>query len=88
MVSRAAAAVRTRPRRERESEVLVWPDLVFIEFISAVLFSIALLVLSAMVNAPLLNRADPDTTPNPSRRRGTSSTCRSCCCTWSRPGPG
>ena len=67
MVSRAAAAVRTRPRRERESEVLVWPDLVFIEFISAVIFSIALLVLSAMVNAPLLNRADPDTTPNPSK---------------------
>lgn len=67
MVSRAATAVRTRPRREREAEVLVWPDLVFIEFISAVIFSIALLVLSAMVNAPLLNRADPDTTPNPSK---------------------
>lgn len=67
MVSRAAAAVRVRPRRERDSEVLVWPDLVFIEFISALIFSIALLVLSAMVNAPLLNRADPDTTPNPSK---------------------
>ena len=67
MVSRAAAAIRTRPRREREAEVLVWPDLVFIEFISAVVFSIALMVLSAMVNAPLLNRADPDTTPNPSK---------------------
>ena len=25
------------------------------------------MVLSAMVNAPLLNRADPDTTPNPSK---------------------
>ena len=67
MVSRAAAAVRTRPRREREAEVLVWPDLVFIEFISALIFSVALMVLSAMVNAPLLNRADPDTTPNPSK---------------------
>ncbi len=67
MVSRAAAAIRTRPRREREAEVLVWPDLVFIEFISALIFSIALLVLSTMVNAPLLNRADPDTTPNPSK---------------------
>ncbi len=67
MVSRAAAAIRTRPRREREQEVLVWPDLVFIEFISALVFSIALMVLSAMVNAPLLNRADPDTTPNPSK---------------------
>ena len=67
MVARAAAAVRRRPRREREEEVLVWPDLVFIEFISAVIFTIALLVLSAMVDAPLLNRADPDTTPNPSK---------------------
>lgn len=67
MVARAAAAVRRRPRREREEEVLVWPDLVFIEFISAVLFTLALLVLSAMLDAPLLNRADPDTTPNPSK---------------------
>ena len=67
MVARAAAAARRRPRREREEEVLVWPDLVFIEFISAVIFTIALLVLSAMVDAPLLNRADPDTTPNPSK---------------------
>ena len=69
MVSRAAAAVavRTRPRRERESEVLVWPDLVFIEFIAAVLFTIGLMVLSTMVDAPLLNRADADTTPNPSK---------------------
>ena len=67
MATRAAAAVRTRARRQREEEVLVWPDLVFVEFISAVLISIALLVLSAMVNAPLLDRADPDTTPNPSK---------------------
>ena len=31
------------------------------------LFTIALLVLSAFVNAPLLDRADPNTTPNPSK---------------------
>ena len=67
MATRAAAAIRTRARRQREEEVLVWPDLVFVEFISAVLISISLLVLSAMVNAPLLDRADPDTTPNPSK---------------------
>ncbi len=67
MVARAAAAVRRRPRREREEEVLVWPDLVFIEFIAAVLFTLSLLVLSTMVDAPLLNRADGDTTPNPSK---------------------
>ncbi|MEE9278227.1 MAG: menaquinol-cytochrome C reductase, partial [Dehalococcoidia bacterium] len=67
MATRAATAVRTRPRREREEEVLVWPDLVFIEFISAVLFTLSLLVLSTFLNAPLLDRADPDTTPNPSK---------------------
>lgn len=63
----AASPARTRPRREREEEVLVWPDLVFIEFISAVLFSISFLLISAVVNAPLINRANPDVTPNPSK---------------------
>lgn len=67
MAERVLAAVRRKPRREREEEVLVWPDLVFVEFIAAVLFSITLVVLSSFLNAPLLNRADPDTTPNPSK---------------------
>lgn len=58
---------RPRPKREREEEVLVWPDLVFIEFISAVLFTITFLILSTFINAPLLNRANPDKTPNPSK---------------------
>ena len=88
MATRVATAVRARPRRAREEEVLVWPDLVFVEFIAAVLFTISLLVLSSFLNAPLLDRADPDTTPNPSKAPGTSSTCRSCCCTWSRLGRG
>ncbi len=63
----AADAVRRRPRREREEEVLVWPDLVFVEFISAVLITVAMMVLTTMANAPLLTRADPDVTPNPSK---------------------
>src|SRR3990172_5180208 len=67
MATRAATAVSARARREREDEVLVWPDLVFIEFVAAVLFTISLLILSAVLDAPLLNRADPDTTPNPSK---------------------
>ena len=67
MAERVVAALQRRPRREREEEVLVWPDLVFVEFISAVLFSISLVVVSVFINAPLLNRADPDTTPNPSK---------------------
>ena len=62
-----ATKSRPRPKREREEEVLVWPDLVFIEFISAVLFTITFLILSTLINAPLLNRANPDLTPNPSK---------------------
>ncbi len=62
-----APVARPRPRREREEELLVWPDLVFVEFISAVLFTITFLILSTMINAPLLNRANPDITPNPSK---------------------
>jgi menaquinol-cytochrome c reductase cytochrome b/c subunit len=64
---RAPGAARPRPKREREEEVLVWPDLVFVEFISAVLFTITFLLLSVFINAPLLNRANPDVTPNPSK---------------------
>jgi len=62
-----AGATRPRPKREREEELLVWPDLVFVEFISAVLFTITFLILSTLMNAPLLNRANPDLTPNPSK---------------------
>ncbi|TET97532.1 MAG: hypothetical protein E3J29_04425, partial [Dehalococcoidia bacterium] len=66
---REALAVppRPRPKREREEEVLVWPELVFIEFISAVLFTITFLIVSVFINAPLLNRANLDLTPNPSK---------------------
>ena len=62
-----AQPARPRPKREREEEVLVWPDLVFIEFISAVVFTITFLILSVFINAPLLNRANADVTPNPSK---------------------
>lgn len=57
----------TRPRREREQELLVWPDLVFVEFIAAVLFTLTFVILSTVVDAPLLNRANLDITPNPSK---------------------
>jgi hypothetical protein len=63
----AAAPAQTRPRREREEEVLVWPDLVFVEFIAAVLFTFLFTVISALVRAPLINRANADVTPNPSK---------------------
>jgi len=63
----ASEAVRGRMRRQREEELLVWPDLVFIEFISAVVFTVLLLGLSVMVNAVLLDQANPAVTPNPSK---------------------
>ncbi len=62
--ARTAAVERPRPKREREEEVLVWPDLVFIEFIAAVLFTLTFIVLSVFIDAPLLNRANPDVTPD------------------------
>jgi hypothetical protein len=65
--SEPAPRARVRPKREREEELLVWPDLVFVEFICAVLFTITFSILSTMINAPLLNRSNPDVTPNPSK---------------------
>ena len=67
-----ATAVVARPvarpqARARDEEVLVWPDLVFVEFISALLFTITLFILSAVMNAPLLDQANADVTPNPSK---------------------
>jgi len=61
------AASLPRQKREREEELLVWPDLVFIEFIAAVVFTLAFTILSAVLNAPLLNRANLNVTPNPSK---------------------
>ena len=67
-----ATAVVARPvarpqARARDEEVLVWPDLVFVEFIAAMVFTITLFVLSFLVNAPLLDEANADVTPNPSK---------------------
>jgi len=67
-----ATAVVARPvarpqARARDEEVLVWPDLVFVEFISAMLFTITLFALSVVMNAPLLDQANADVTPNPSK---------------------
>ncbi|MCC7366255.1 MAG: hypothetical protein IT303_18000 [Dehalococcoidia bacterium] len=67
-----ATAVVARPvarpqARARDEEVLVWPDLVFIEFIAAMLFTITLFFLATVMNAPLLDQANADVTPNPSK---------------------
>ena len=56
-----------RQKRSRDQELLVWPDLVFVEFICAILFTITFVLLSVVVNAPLLDRANANITPNPSK---------------------
>ena len=50
-----------------DDKVLVWPDLVYIEFISLILFMVFLIVWSILVAAPLEEPANPASTPNPSK---------------------
>ena len=70
---RLAAAV-TREREpapggtdQAEKLVYVWPHLVTIEFIAALLMLLSMIILSWVINAPLEARANPDHTPNPSK---------------------
>lgn len=56
-----------RPTDLAEDEVMVWPSLVVVEAVSAVVFTGILVLLSVLVNAPLLERANPNQTPNPSK---------------------
>ncbi len=50
-----------------DDKVLVWPDLVYIEFIALLLFTVFLIVWSILVGAPLEEPANPAATPNPSK---------------------
>ncbi len=61
---------RTRPTTPAEQEadtVQVWPHLVVIEFLGAVIITINLVLLGTLVNGPLEDVANPDRTPNPSK---------------------
>lgn len=51
--------------RGPEETVLVWPHLVYREFIALLLASVVLVVLSLVSDAPLEEMASYDTTPNP-----------------------
>lgn len=56
-----------RPKYVEGDEVMVWPDLVVIEAVAALVFTLLLLAMSVLVNAPLLTVANPTRTPNPSK---------------------
>ncbi len=48
-------------------KVHVWPHLLVVEFVALLVCSAFLLVFSIVVNAPLLELANPNQTPNPSK---------------------
>jgi len=50
-----------------EDTAMVWPHLLVVEFIAAMLWFIGLFVISAAFNAPLQDHSTPDCTPNPSK---------------------
>lgn len=52
---------------QKEEMVYTWPYLVSIEAIMATAMILALTVMSTFVNAPLLDLANPDHTPNPAK---------------------
>jgi hypothetical protein len=64
-------AAEGRPLTEREEggdpKVLVWPDLVYTEFLCMILFTIFLVVWSIVLKAPIEEPANPAKTPNPSK---------------------
>jgi menaquinol-cytochrome c reductase cytochrome b/c subunit len=64
------SSARSRPASPAAIEadtVQVWPHLVVIEFLGAVVFTIMLVLLSTLANAPLEPLANGDKTPNPSK---------------------
>lgn len=56
-----------RPTDLADDEVMVWPSLVVVEAVCASVFLLLLTFLSIFINAPLLDRANPNRTPNPSK---------------------
>jgi menaquinol-cytochrome c reductase cytochrome b/c subunit len=56
-----------RPTDLAEDEVMVWPTLVVVEALSAVIFLFLLLVASILISPPLVEVANPTVTPNPAK---------------------
>lgn len=71
MAERLAEAVKKEPAgggaAQAEKLVYVWPHLVMIEFISALVVLLSMVILATFINAPLESHANPDRTPNPSK---------------------
>lgn len=57
----------TVEKRESEEKVMVFPYLIYIEFVAALFYSILLVVWSIYLKAPLEDPANPSLSPNPSK---------------------
>jgi hypothetical protein len=64
---RRPAPATPPPAAQREAKVHVWPYLVRVEFLAAILVSAGLLVWSIVLDAPLEEEAAPSLTPNPAK---------------------
>ena len=65
--SRLEAGKKPREYNDPEDKVLVWPDLVYIEFIALLVFMAFLTIWAIMFAAPLEEPANAAATPNPSK---------------------
>jgi hypothetical protein len=63
----AAAPAPSAVEAQSQRLVYVWPHLVTIEFLSAVLMLVSMIVISMIIQAPLEGIANADKTPNPSK---------------------
>jgi hypothetical protein len=66
-----AAVAKREPAAAAEGQserlVYVWPHLVTIEFLSAVLITLSMVIVSVILQSPLEGHANADKTPNPSK---------------------
>lgn len=64
---RIAAGRPTHEKAEAEDKVMVFPYLIYIEFVIALFYSIMLVLWSIFLKAPLEEPANPTISPNPSK---------------------
>jgi len=64
---RAAEQPIIEKRESGDGKVMVWPDLVYTEFLCMILWAIFLIVWSICLKAPIEEPANPAKTPNPSK---------------------
>ena len=64
---RTAHGQKPKEAEEAKEKILVWPDLVYVEFICLILCAALLIIWSIFLKAPLEEPANPTLSPNPSK---------------------